>query len=101
MPVLHHGIHILEIPDSTMREQLMQSPVIQQAVIMEVDNNHWLIDGQYIYLDNILNGMQYSIPYEILFMVCATISYSSYKRNETSKDLETDNYFNHQINRVI
>ena len=49
MPVLHHGIHILEIPDSTMREQLMQSPVIQQAVIMEMDNSHWLIDGQYIY----------------------------------------------------
>ena len=48
MPVLHNGIHILEIPDSTMREQLMQSPVIQQAVIMEMDNTHWLIDGQYI-----------------------------------------------------
>ena len=48
MPILHHGIHILEIPDSTMRESLMQSPVIQQAIIKELDNTHWLIDGQYI-----------------------------------------------------
>jgi len=48
MPVLHHGIHILEIPDSTMREQLMQSPVLQQAVIIKMDKTHWLIDGQYI-----------------------------------------------------
>ena len=48
MPVLHHGIHILEVPDATMRKQLIQSPVIQQAIIMEMDKTHWLIDGQHI-----------------------------------------------------
>ena len=26
----------------------MQSPVLQQAVIMKMDSTHWLIDGQYI-----------------------------------------------------
>ena len=48
MPVLHHGIHILEVPNATIREQLIASPGMQQAMIMEMDKTHWLIDGQYI-----------------------------------------------------
>jgi len=48
MPVLHYRIHILEITDPEARLLLKQSRRIQRAILEELDDTHWLIDGRYI-----------------------------------------------------
>ena len=48
MAVLHHRIHILEVPDAAMRVHLKQSRAMRRAVIMELDEAHWLINGRCI-----------------------------------------------------
>jgi hypothetical protein len=48
MPVLHYRVHILEITDPEARLLLKQSRRIQRAVLKELDETHWLIDGRYI-----------------------------------------------------
>ena len=45
MPVLHHKVNILKITDSEIRRQLEHSTKVQKAVIMKLDENHWLIDN--------------------------------------------------------
>ena len=48
MPVLHHRIHILEVPDAAQRVHLKHSRAVRRAVIMELDEAHWLINGRSI-----------------------------------------------------
>jgi len=48
MAVLHHKINILKITDSEIRRQLEHSTKVQKAVIMKLDENHWLIDSSMI-----------------------------------------------------
>ncbi len=46
MAVLHHRIHILEVPDAAMRVHLKRSHTLRRAVIMELDEAHWLVSGR-------------------------------------------------------
>ncbi len=48
MPVLHHKVNILKITDKEALLQLEHSSKIQKAVIMKLDENHWLIDNSMI-----------------------------------------------------
>ncbi len=48
MPVLHHKVNILKITDNEIRLQLEHSTKVQKAVIMKLDENHWLIDNAMI-----------------------------------------------------
>jgi|GEM_PF-2273657 len=48
MPVLHHKVNILKITDKGTRLQLEHSAKVQKAVIMKLDDNHWLIDNSMI-----------------------------------------------------
>ena len=48
MPVLHHKVNILKITDDQIRRQLEHSTKVQKAVIMKLDENHWLIDNSMI-----------------------------------------------------
>jgi len=48
MPVLHHRVHVLEVADTAAKMQLMQSPAVQRALVMELDETHWLISGRHI-----------------------------------------------------
>ncbi len=48
MTVLHHKVNILKITDNEIRKQLEHSTKIQKAVIMKLDENHWLVDNSMI-----------------------------------------------------
>ena len=48
MPVLHHKVNILKITDKDVHLQLEHSVKVQKAVIMKLDETHWLIDNAMI-----------------------------------------------------
>jgi len=48
MPVLHHKVNVLKITDKGILLQLEHSSKIQKAVIMKLDENHWLIDNSMV-----------------------------------------------------
>ncbi len=48
MPVLHYRVHILEITEHETQLLLKQSRRMQSAILDELDDSHWLIDGRYI-----------------------------------------------------
>jgi hypothetical protein len=46
MTILHHRVHIIAVDDPLMRKRLKQVPAMRRALVMELDETHWLIDGQ-------------------------------------------------------
>lgn len=48
MAVLHYRVHILEIENATHRLELIQSQAMRRALLMEIDDQHWLVDSKYI-----------------------------------------------------
>lgn len=48
MPVLHYRVHILTVENPTHRLELLQSQALRRALLMEIDEQHWLIDSKYI-----------------------------------------------------
>ena len=46
MPALHYRVHILEISDHKTRLALKQARRMHAAVLEELDQSHWLIDGR-------------------------------------------------------
>ena len=48
MAVLHHRIHILAVPDAATRMHLKHSRALRRAIIMQLDESHWLVNGRSI-----------------------------------------------------
>lgn len=48
MAILHHRIHILEVPDAAVRVHLKHSRIVRRAVLMELDATHWLINSRQV-----------------------------------------------------
>lgn len=48
MAVLHYRVHILTVPNATHRLELQRSPALRRALLMEIDDHHWLVDSKYV-----------------------------------------------------
>jgi hypothetical protein len=45
MAFLHHRVHIIAVDDPLMRKRLKQMSAVRRALVTELDESHWLLDG--------------------------------------------------------
>ncbi len=46
MPVLHHNVQILDVPDAAARVRLHHLAHVRRALIVQLDERHWLLHAR-------------------------------------------------------
>ncbi|NLF38980.1 hypothetical protein GX586_06005 [bacterium] len=48
MTVLHHRIHVLQVGDERVRRQLLATAAFRRAVLVRLDETHWVIEDRFL-----------------------------------------------------